>query len=591
MKHNQILLLIFIPLLLYHVFTSWRTSGRREGVTAEKAKVKASTSSSGGIDIKKLAGIAAAGKEEAKKNYKLTDNKYQMIKQQTKIKDIIALKDFVLKFTIKPIKARKGKGKLGWANIIHVTESGSKQGCKKGYWNPSVWFFPNKTSLFIGLSGTKCWRFKGKKVMPSLPIGKETKVVIGVTGTKMKVNMSGAVTFRDSAAIDAGPRPDKKKCTVYIAGGGTWNAPAIAEIKDVIWRNGAGADAKSSVYAIMSGDNFKDHSIRSDADGKVKIESGKEVEYVLRTPSHSRKIGTVSIRIKGEDKWLSHKDYFATFLPYSDTENWKRNASWTIMPAPKGKGCQHGYWIRNVGMSNRFLRHQGYVVKLHSTPQRGVHLKDACWVFKHISGPEYKFKSNTGGGYAEVQKLCTSKNKSYGSKDVRATKIPCKPNNCNKKLKASQYLDMCWPGTAGVGGPKGTQNPWTCCALDPKAKPTMQKNMAFVGKGCCRFGGIARSNWRKRGNKTKKECLGICSGDPGCYGVDFGRTEKGRGQCTVYLNNAEPSSYDLGCKNSASTCYRKKKVETKKKKKMDAVTRTGAKKSEKYMIGGKGGLC
>ena len=83
MKHNQILLLIFIPLLLYHVFTSWRTSGRREGVTAEKAKVKASTSSSGGIDIKKLAGIAAAGKEEAKKNYKLTDNKYQMIKQQT----------------------------------------------------------------------------------------------------------------------------------------------------------------------------------------------------------------------------------------------------------------------------------------------------------------------------------------------------------------------------------------------------------------------------------------------------------------------------------------------------------------------------
>jgi hypothetical protein len=584
MKHNQILLMIFIPLLLYHVFTYWKTSSSREGATAEKA------STSGSIDLAKLAGIGGigvAGQEEAKKNYKLTNDKYQMIKQQTKIKDIIALKDFVLKFTVKPIKARKGEGKSGWANIIHVTETGTKPSCEKGYWNPSVWFFPNKTSLFIGLSGTKCWRFKGKKVMPSLPIGKGTTVVISVIGTKMKVKMTGGVSFNDSAAIDAGPRPDKKKCSVFIAGGGTYNAPAIAQIKNVTWSNGAGADKESPVYAIMSGDNFKDHSIHSTADGKVKMESGKEIEYIFRTPSHSRKIGTVSIRIKGEDKWLSHKDYFAAFLPYVDTENWKKNASWTIMPAPKGRGCQHGYWIRNVGMSNRFLRHQGYVVKLHSTPQSGVHLKDACWVFKHISGPELTFKSNTGDGRAVVQKLCNSKNYNYGSKNVRAIKIPCKPNNCNKKLKTSQYVDMCWPGTAGIGGPKGTQNPWTCCALDPKAGSTMQKNMALVGKGCCRFGGIARSNWRKRGNKTKKECLGICSGDPACYGVDFGRIEKGRGQCTVYLNKEEPSSYDLGCKKSASTCYRKKKVKIKKKLKAE----TGFKESEKYMIGTKGSLC
>ena len=66
---------------------------------------------------------------------------------------------------------------------------------------------------------------------------------------------------------------------------------------------------------------------------------------------------------------------------------------------------------------------------------------------------------------------------------------------------------------------------------------SVPKNMEKAGHGCCRFGGIPKQNWKKKGYKTLNECLKLCGGDPTCKGADFGKPKDNKFDCVHYIND------------------------------------------------------
>ena len=90
---------------------------------------------------------------------------------------------------------------------------------------------------------------------------------------------------------------------------------------------------------------------------------------------------------------------------------------------------------------------------------------------------------------------------------------------------------------------------------------SVPKNMEKAGHGCCRFGGIPKQNWKKKGYKTLNECLKLCGGDPTCKGADFGKPKDNKFDCVHYINDKAPSSFNVGCKENKQVfqqCFKKR---------------------------------
>lgn len=160
-------------------------------------------------------------------------------------------------------------GKIGgWSNIIHSTIDGNNC-CGPKSRLPGIWFFSNTTRLHIRTSTMEVGNF-GLDPNVELPLNKDTRVIITVSGNKLRVQLSGGITYDNTIPISI----NRYSGRVKFYASDPWYNSSIAKIKDVKWTNipSTGTiNITSSHYGENCGvskENGADNIIASNCDGK-----------------------------------------------------------------------------------------------------------------------------------------------------------------------------------------------------------------------------------------------------------------------------------------------------------------------------------
>ena len=161
-----------------------------------------------------------------KQEITLIGDTYHTLTKNNLIKEFDINKNYKLDMIIHPT------GKVsGWNNIMHSTLSGGNC-CGSKDRLPAIWFHNNTTRLHIRTSTM----YKGNDGFDppmELPVNKDTRLIITVNGSQLKIELSGGVDYSYTHTISS----DRYSGRVKFYAADPWYPSSAAKIKNVKWTN------------------------------------------------------------------------------------------------------------------------------------------------------------------------------------------------------------------------------------------------------------------------------------------------------------------------------------------------------------------
>ncbi|KAG4071086.1 hypothetical protein HA402_013400 [Bradysia odoriphaga] len=91
--------------------------------------------------------------------------------------------------------------------------------------------------------------------------------------------------------------------------------------------------------------------------------------------------------------YLSHKNGLGFIIPFEATND---DFRWQLVPGLANKNC---YSIESKSYPGRYLRHQGYRIKLHLDDGSDLFKKDATWMVREPAPGQVRFESYNYNGH------------------------------------------------------------------------------------------------------------------------------------------------------------------------------------------------